>query len=49
MRPTVHELAPPVTTAARELGRGLALLALAGSSVGGLAGAVALAARALGR
>lgn len=34
---------------ARELGRGVAVLGLTGSSIGGLLAALALAARALGR
>jgi hypothetical protein len=37
------------TGLARELSRGVVLVALAGSSIGGLLAAVALAARVLGR
>lgn len=37
------------TTLTREVGQGLLLLALSGSSVGGLVGMLAVATRALGR
>ena len=40
---------PPRGGVIRELGQGVVLLALTGSSVGGLLGIVAIATRALGR
>lgn len=45
----LDELKPQAPTIARELGQSLVLLALTGSSIGGVMIIVALAARALGR
>jgi hypothetical protein len=49
VRPAARGASTEAGAVAREVGRSMVLLALVGSSVGGLVGAVGLATRALGR